>query len=85
MGTISSAELFKEYVSKVTVQRLKQRKHKDNYCIKNSCLSGDCRVFTATCNNEYISEGDHCPVEPRLKLKIGTQVRLWWCLTPGQL
>ncbi|CAI9726716.1 ATP-dependent DNA helicase PIF1-like [Octopus vulgaris] len=54
--------------------------HKDdvNYINLNQLakLKGDCRVFTATCNSEYVSEGDHCPVEPKLKLKIGTQVML---------
>ncbi|XP_014774888.1 ATP-dependent DNA helicase PIF1 [Octopus bimaculoides] len=54
--------------------------HKDdvNYINLNHLakLKGDCHVFTATCNSEYVSEGDHCPVEPKLKLKIGTQVML---------
>ncbi|GAB1606439.1 ATP-dependent DNA helicase PIF1-like [Argonauta hians] len=54
--------------------------HKDdvNYINVNQLakLKGEYHVFSATCNNEYISENDRCPVEPKLKLKIGTQVML---------
>lgn len=40
-------------------------------------LKGISHTFTATCNNEYLSECssvDHCPVVMKLQLKVGTQV-----------